>query len=411
MTDIAAAVARAHREFGVGIVATLIRITGDWTLAEDCAQDAVAAALERWPRDGVPRNPAGWLVTVARNRAIDHIRRAATERERLRELAVIDDLTGWADLADAVDGRTGIEDDRLRLIFTCCHPALSQEAQVALTLRTIAGVATGDIARAFLVTESTMTRRITRAKTKIAAAGIPFKVPSGPLLPERVPGVLSVLYLLFTQGYRADGEPAFAREAIRVARLLAALMPDEPEAVALLALMLLQDSRRRARRDDAGALVTLNRQDRSRWDHAAIAEGLALVDRLGDDGPYTLQAQIAACHARAASAEQTDWRAIAERYDRLWDLTASPVVALNRAVAHGFAFGPTVGLRRLDELDDRLAEHPARTAATAEFLAGSGRIAEAVAAFLVAAEATVSESERQALRRRAEELGGTVDGP
>lgn len=409
MTDVAAAVAQAHRDSGVGIVATLIRITGDWTLAEDCAQDAAAIALERWPHDGVPRNPGGWLATVARNRAIDRIRRAATEREKLRELAVIDELTGWADEIDAVDGRPGIEDDRLRLIFTCCHPALSLEAQVALTLRTVAGVSTGDIARAFLISESTMTRRLTRAKTKISTAGIPFKVPSGALLPERVPGVLSVLYLLFTQGYRPDGRRSFAREAIRVTRLLVELMPDEPEAVALLALMLLQDSRRDARRDDAGALVTLERQDRSRWDRAAITEGLGLVDSLTDDRPYAVQAQIAAGHARAASAAQTDWPGIAERYDRLLELTPSPVVALNRAVAHGFASGPTVGLRLLSELDSRMADHPATVAATAEFLARSGRTREAVAAFTAAADLTPSESERLVLRRRAEELTADSD--
>src|SRR4051812_41311424 len=334
MPDVAAAVNAAWDSYA-RIVASLIRVTGDWTLAEDCAQEAMAAALERWPRDGVPGNPGGWLQTVARNRAIDVLRRAAVEKTKLQEVAMLWD--------PSQPPAQEIDDDRLRLIFTCCHPALSLEARVALTLRTIAGVPTGDIARAFLTTESTMTRRITRAKSKIAAARIPYRVPTGAALTERLPGVLAVLYLLFTRGYDADGEPAFAAEAIRLARLLAALMPAEPEAPSLLALFLLQHSRRDARRDAAGDLVTLDRQDRSRWDRAAIAEGLEVLLATPVEGPYGIQARIAACHAVSG----TDWPSIAGWYDQLLRLQPSPIVALNRAVAHGYAFGPAAGLSLL----------------------------------------------------------------
>ncbi|MEV4896593.1 sigma-70 family RNA polymerase sigma factor, partial [Nonomuraea sp. NPDC055795] len=284
------------------IVAALIRITGDWTLAEDSAQEALAVALGRWPSEGVPDNPGGWLMTVARNRALDVLRRATVERRMLKELAVLA-LTA----ATEEEPQEEVVDDRLRLIFTCCHPALALEARVALTLRTICAVPTGDIARAFLVSESTMTRRLTRAKTKISEAGIPYRVPEGEALGERLPGVLAVLYLLFTQGYNADGEPAFAEEAIRLARLLTGLMPEQPEAAGLLALFLLQHSRRDVRRDQEGRLVPLDRQDRTRWDHLAIHEATDILSRLGHWGPYTLQARIAACHATAPTLEATDW--------------------------------------------------------------------------------------------------------
>src|SRR4051812_46740120 len=299
MPDVAAAVNAAWDSYA-RIVASLIRVTGDWTLAEDCAQEAMAAALERWPRDGVPGNPGGWLQTVARNRAIDVLRRAAVEKTKLQEVAMLWD--------PSQPPAQEIDDDRLRLIFTCCHPALSLEARVALTLRTIAGVPTADIARAFLTTEPTMTRRITRAKSKIAAARIPYRVPDGPALAERLPGVLAVVYLLFTRGYDADGEPAFAEEAIRLARLLRRLMPGEGEAAGLLALCLLQHSRRAARRNATGDLVTLADQDRSRWDTTAIAEGLEILTRTPAGGPYALQARIAACHAAARDYAATDWR-------------------------------------------------------------------------------------------------------
>src|SRR5262245_36935376 len=298
------AAATAAEESYARIVAALLRATGDWTLAEDSAQEALARAVQRWPEDGVPANPTGWLMTVARNRAIDALRRASVEQRKLRELAMLGltepDPAG-ADTSNAGSARGEVEDDRLRLVFTCCHPALSLEARVALTLRTICAVPTAVIARAFLVSESTMTRRLTRAKAKIVQAGIPYRVPERPALAERLPGVLAVLYLLFTQGYNADGEPAFADAAIRLARLLERLMPDTSEVLALLALCLFQHSRRHARRDADGRLVTLDKQDRTRWDHAAIEEAVAVLARPSQAGqtagPYLLQARIAACHA------------------------------------------------------------------------------------------------------------------
>jgi RNA polymerase sigma-70 factor, ECF subfamily len=376
------------------IVATLIRVTGDWDLAEDCAQEAMASALHRWPRDGVPANPGGWLMTAARNRAVDVLRRAAVEKTKLQEVAML-----WEP-----GGRPPeeIEDDRLRLIFTCCHPALALEARVALTLRTVGGVPTADIARAFLVTESTMTRRITRAKSKIADARIPYRVPSGPALAERLPGVLAVLYLLFTRGYDADGEPAFAEEAIRLARLLAALMPAEPEVSGLLALFLLQNSRRHARRDAAGDLVMLEKQDRTLWDHAAIAEGLEILLRTPVAGPYTLQARIAACHATTP----TDWPSIAGWYDQLAVIQPSPVVALNRAVAHGYAFGPTAGLSLLADARSGggLDGYPTAIAVEADLTARAGDRTRAATLFRTAAENAPSEVERRALLARAAEL-------
>ncbi|MEV4709052.1 sigma-70 family RNA polymerase sigma factor [Actinoplanes sp. NPDC049316] len=389
---VAEAVADSHGR----IVAALIRITGDWDLAEDCAQEAVTVALERWPADGVPANPGGWLMTVARNRAIDVLRRATVERRKLADLAV---------LTDPAPEPAPATDDRLRLIFTCCHPALPLEARVALTLRTVAGVPTADIARAFLVTESTMTRRLTRAKAKIAQARIPYRVPSGPALAERLPGVLAVLYLLFTRGYDSDGEPAFAAEAVRLARLLATLMPGEPEVVGLLALLLLQHSRRDARRDDEGNLLTLDRQDRTRWDHDAIAEALRLLP--ATDGPYALQARIAACHA----AGTTDWPRIAQLYDRLAEHLPSPVVRLNRAVAHGYAYGPAAGLELLAaaRAGGGLDDYPLAVAAEADLTARAGDRERAVALFERAAAAAHSYPERRALLTRAEELSRKDD--
>ncbi|GAA2648636.1 RNA polymerase sigma factor [Paractinoplanes durhamensis] len=390
MTTVAAAVADGWDSYG-RIVATLIRVTGDWNLAEDCAQEALAAALERWPRDGVPANPGGWLMTVARNRAVDVLRRAAVEQTKLKEVAML-----WEhDSREPAE----IDDDRLRLIFTCCHPALALEARVALTLRTVAGVPTADIARAFLVAEPTMTRRITRAKSKIADARIPYRVPGGTALGERLPGVLAVLYLLFTRGYDADGEPAFAAEAIRLARLLATLMPAEPEVSALLALFLLQDSRRHARRDEHGDLVTLDRQDRSRWDHAEIAEGLTVLARTPVEGPYAVQAQIAASHANG-----TDWPSIAGWYDELARIQPSPIVELNRAVAHGYAYGPAAGLSLLAAARPGLAGYPAAIAVEADLTAKAGDRPRAAGLFRAAAAAAPSEVERRALLARAAEV-------
>ncbi|GIF01514.1 RNA polymerase sigma factor [Paractinoplanes rishiriensis] len=404
MSSVASAIAAGWDSYG-RIVATLIRVTGDWTLAEDCAQEAMAAALERWPRDGVPDNPGGWLLTVARNRAVDVLRRAAVENRKLQEVAML-----WN--ADPPPPGPEIEDDRLRLIFTCCHPALALEARVALTLRTIGGVPTADIARAFLVTESAMTRRITRAKSKIADARIPYRVPTGEALAERLPGVLAVLYLLFTRGYDADGEPAFADEAIRLTRLLAALMPGESEVASLLALCLLQHSRRRARRDANGDLVTLDRQDRSKWDRAAIAEGLEILLRTPVQGPYALQARIAACHA---AGDDTDWLSIAGWYDELVRIQPSPVVALNRAVAHGYAFGPAEGLALLAAARSggALDGYPAAIAVEADLTLRSGDAFRAAELFRAAAAEAPSEVERRALLTRAAEAvtGGPGAGP
>ncbi|MEU1591144.1 sigma-70 family RNA polymerase sigma factor [Micromonospora sp. NPDC005710] len=395
-------VAAAGVEAYPRIVATLIRVTGDWALAEDCAQEALAVALERWPADGVPANPGGWLMTVAHHRAIDVLRRATVERRKLHDLAMLtpDDTSPEPELSHDV------VDDRLRLIFTCCHPALALDARVALTLRTVCGVPTADIARLLLVSESTMTRRLTRARTRIAQAGIPYRVPDGPALTERLPGVLAVLYLLFTRGYVADGEPAFADEAVRLARLLDRLMPDQSEVAALLALFLFQHSRRDVRRDAAGNLLTLQRQNRDRWDRAAIAEGLATLDRVRHDGPYAWQARIAACHATAASVDDTDWPTIAVAYDALADLRPSPVIALNRAVAHGYAYGPDVGLAVLDAARSGggLDGYPLAVAVEADLVARQGDRPRAAGLFRQAAAAVGSTVERRALLDRADEL-------
>ncbi|MCO8273565.1 sigma-70 family RNA polymerase sigma factor [Actinoplanes sp. TRM 88003] len=383
------AVAAAHQEHWTRLVATLIRLTGDWTLAEDCAQDALATALERWPRDGVPGNPGGWLMTVARNRALDVLRRAATEDRKLRELALTTDPPAEPD-------------DRLRLIFTCCHPALALESRVALTLRTVAGLPTSDIARAFLVTEPTMTRRLTRAKAKIADARIPYRVPEGDALGERLPGVLAVLYLLFNRGY--DGEPLLADEAIRLARLLNTLMPTDPEVSSLLALFLLQHSRRHARRDTNGDLVPLDRQDRDAWDHPAIDEAVQILRRTPVTGPYALQAHIAACHATAATPSDTNWPDIARWYDELARIQPTPVIHLNRAVAHGYAYGPTAGLDQLATTKDIRHSYPMVIAVEADLTARTGDTERAKALFHEAAAASEDGPERRALLARAEEL-------
>ncbi|MFI5938393.1 RNA polymerase sigma factor [Actinoplanes sp. NPDC051494] len=385
MPDTATVVAAATRDSYTRIVATLIRLTGDWDLAQDCAQEALATALERWPAEGVPGNPGGWLMTVARNRAIDVQRRMSVERRKLGELA-----------RQPPEPEAPAHDDRLKLIFTCCHPALSLEARVALTLRTVVGMPVADIARAFLVTESTMTRRLTRAKTKIAEARIPYRVPEGAALAERLPGVLAVLYLLFSRGYDADGEPGFADEAIRLTRML----PGPGEVAGLLALMLLQHSRRAARRDREGNLLTIAEQDRTRWDHAAITEALALLP--ATDGPYALQARIAACHV----AETTDWPLIARLYDRLVTVVPSPVVRLNRAVAHGYAESPVTGLALLAEAraGGGLDGYPFALAAEADLTARAGSTGRAITLFEQAAAAAHSTPERQALLKRAASL-------
>ncbi|MFB9905999.1 RNA polymerase sigma factor [Allokutzneria oryzae] len=402
------AVAQAFRDEWGQVVATLIRITGDWDLAEECAQDAFALALRTWPRDGVPTKPGAWLTTAARNRATDRLRRAAVGAAKLREVAAMThEPTVEAD---------EIPDDRLRLMFTCCHPALAPEARVALTLRTLAGLSTAEIARAFLVGEQTMSKRLTRAKQKIKNAGIPYRVPPAHLLPERTPAVLAVLYLLFNEGYSATAGAELVRrtlaaEAIRLARVLVRLMPDEPEAVGLLALMLLHDARRETRLSASGELVTLAEQDRGRWDAAAIGEGVALLDgalRRGRAGPYQVQAAIAACHATAASAEDTDWPQIAALYGRLARLTPSPVVELNRAVAVGMADGPAAGLRLVEALRESgaLAGYHLLPATRADLLRRLHRDAEAAAAYREALELATTDTERRYLAKRLDDVEG-----
>ena len=403
------ALAAASASERARIVATLIKLTGDWDLAEDCTQDAFAKAVTEWAAKGIPTNPGAWLTTVAKNRAIDRLRRSATETRAVAELAVLDSLT-------EVDVHE-LDDDRLRLVFTCCHPALAMEARVALTLRTVAGLTTAEIARAFLVTESTMTKRLVRARAKIKAAAIPYRVPPAHLLPERATGVFAVLYLLFNEGYSASaGETLvrapLTREAIRLTRLVVALLGDDPlasEGLGLLALMLFHQAREQSRTDATGDIITLEHQDRALWNPDLIAEGRAALAeatrRRARPGVYLLQAAIAQCHVVAPSAEATDFGRVARLYEALGVVSPSPVVELNRAVAVAMSQGPEAGLEIIDGLaaSGVLDGYYLLPAARADLLRRLGRRTEAAVEYRAALALAPSEVEQRYLQRRLSE--------
>ena len=399
-----------YRAESRAVLATLIRLLGDFELAEEALHEAFRAALEQWPRDGVPDRPRAWLVSAGRFKAIDQLRRQA----RFEPLDIERHDVAAEETASAA-ALEGVPDDRLRLIFTCCHPALAADAQVALTLREVCGLTTEEIAAAFLIPAPTLAQRIVRAKAKIRDARIPYEVPAASELPERLEPVLRVVYLVFNEGYAASSGASLVRhdlcaEAIRLARLLVELLP-EPEAIGLLALMLLQDSRRAARISASGELVLLDEQDRSLWNRAQIEEGTALVDRLLAArrlGPYTLQAAIASVHARAPDAGATDWRQIVVLYDALLHLEPSPVIELNRAVAVAMRDGPAAGLVLVDALLERgeLADYRLAHAARADLCRRLGRTAEARAAYQRALELTGQEAERRFLARRLAEIDG-----
>jgi RNA polymerase sigma-70 factor, ECF subfamily len=399
----AAALARIYADERGRALASLVRHLGDIDLAEEALQEAFATAVERWPVTGLPPSPAGWLITTARNRAIDWIRRESTRERRHAEALLLHARDEEPEVGP-------VDDDRLRLIFTCCHPALAPNAQVALTLRLIGGLETAEIARAFVVPEATLAQRLVRAKAKIKAARIPYRVPSDAELPDRLRSVLAVLYLVFNEGYAASSGDDLVREdlcaeAVRLARLLTRLMPDEPEALGLLGLMLLIQARRPARTGPDGELVPLSEQDRGRWDRALIEEGQDLVRaclRRGRPGPYQLQAAINAVHSDAATATGTDWPQIVTLYDHLLALTPTPVIALNRAVAVAEVSGPAAGLALVDAID--LPRYQPLHVARADLLRRLGRPAEAADAYAAALAVTGNARERAFLERRRAEM-------
>jgi RNA polymerase sigma-70 factor (ECF subfamily) len=415
MIPVSVAVERVFRRESGAVLAGLIRILGEFDLAEDVLHDALASALERWPRDGIPNNPGAWINTTARRKAIDRLRRSATARDKQADIVALTELEaeerGDADSLDAPE----IPDDRLRLIFTCCHPALAREAQVALTLHTLGGLSTAEVASAFFVPVPTMAQRLIRAKTKVRAAGIPYAVPEAAALPERIGSVLAVIYLVFNEGYYARDShsqvtpegvrPDLCDEALRLANLLARLLPREPEVLGLLALLMLHDSRRAAREH------VLEEQDRSRWNHAEIAEGIALTKRaleMHAVGPYQLQAAIAALHAEAPTFADTDWPQIAALYRELARRQPSPIVELNRAVAVSMAEGPEVGLALLDRVSaaDELRDYQPYQAARADMLRRAGKTEEAIVAYERALAGAPNQVAREYLSRRLRELEG-----